>query len=67
VAAGIPVIREAMFLQNTINQLFTGVPGQNYHEFPLVMWNMKSHHSFLYRLTNPIMNNVLDIMMKVYY
>jgi hypothetical protein len=43
VAAGIPVIREAMFLQNTINQLFTGVPGQNHHEFPLIMWNMESH------------------------
>ena len=67
VAAGIPVIREGMFLTNIINQLFTGIPGQNNQEFPLIMWDTSDHQSFLYRLSKPILNSVLSIMMEIYY
>ena len=67
VAAGIPVIREGMFLTNIINQLFTGIPGQNNQEFPLIMWDTSSHKNFLYRLSKPVLNTVLKLMMKFYY
>jgi len=66
-AAGIPALREGMFLPNVVMQCYINIPDQSDWEFPLIMSDLNDHRGFVQRLKKTIFKSVVYVMEYFYY